>query len=296
MIVLFLIVFLVLFSFCVTFRLIVLHPVAVMKYLFQDIYEKIKYKKRNEMGFGKIIAYVALFGMGKTLSLVQYVRALYFRYDGKPIWCKERQRFVTQRVQILSNVTLNDVPYKHFESLNQIVKIAEEQHKWDMQNDCITVTLVVGDEFSVQLNSREFKRNFNAQVLNSILTCRHHRISIIYDAQRFNHVDALLRQVTFVVISCRKFWRFLYHDYYDAYELENCTNPQYIKPIKRSGFFVTNELFDAYDTFACVGNLIKDAKAGKMVDDSEILSRQGTVPVGMDNVQPSRKWKRTFSR
>ena len=50
------------------------------------------------------------------------------------------------------------------------------------------------------------------------MTCRHHYISLYYTAQRFGHVDALLRQVT---SYCDKLWRFQRLKYYDAWELEN---------------------------------------------------------------------------
>ena len=66
----------------------------------------------------------------------------------------------------------------------------------------MTVTIVAMDELSVQMNSRSFKDNFNAYFLNTLLCCRHYHISFYGSAQRFQHVDKLLRDVTHTVIQC----------------------------------------------------------------------------------------------
>ena len=131
----------------------------------------------------------------------------------------------------------------------------------------MTCVLVLGDEFSVQMNSRSFKTNIDPLFLNTILTCRHHHISLIYTAQRFSHVDALLRQVTSYVVQCDKLWRVMRQKYFDAWELENANSPSLCKPLRRSGWFVSNIDYNAYDTLACVGNLVKSMKDGDMISE-----------------------------
>lgn len=88
------------------------------------------------------------------------------------------------------------------------------------------------------MNSRNFKTNIDPLFLNTILTCRHYYISLYYTAQRFGHVDALLRQVTSCVIDCDKLWRLQRLNTYDAWDMENATNIQLLQPIARGCWFV----------------------------------------------------------
>lgn len=289
-----LIIILLLFCFSVVVRTILLHPINATRYSVLDIYNFIRKCKWREMAYGYIRAYVGLFGRGKTLSAVHFVRKQYKKYNGKKVWCKRRKKFVTQIVHIISNVELKDVPYEKFISLAQIVNVAQTVTAKDDENDTLTVTIALADELSVQMNSRNFKTNIDALFLNTILTCRHYHLGFVYTAQRFSHVDALLRQVTSVVISCEKVWRVQCQSFYDAWEMENATSPAMLKPLRRTGFFVTNKDFNAYDTFACVGNLAKSCAEGDMLPPEKILELQCNNPANMDSVMnPSRKYRRT---
>ncbi len=187
------------------------------------------------------------------------------------------------------------IPYENFISLEQIVFCAENNDAYDLDHDILTVTLVLGDEFSVQMNSRNFKTNVDPLFLNTILTCRHYHISLFYTTQRFAHVDALLRQVTGAVIACNKLWRFQRQNVYDAWEMENATNPMLLNPLGRHCWFVRNRDYEAYNTRACVGNLKKSFKAGDMIKEEEILALQmNQQQANMDGiVKPSRKWLRS---
>lgn len=281
----------------VTVRIIVLHPIKSICNAVVDFYYYIRFKKWRESNYGFIKAYVGLFGKGKTLSAVHYVVSVYKKYNGKKVYCKRRKKWVTQVVHILSNVELTNVPYEKFISLAQLVQISQGITKKDDENDTLTITIALADELSVQMNSRNFKTNIDAFFLNTILTCRHYHIGLVYTAQRFGHVDALLRQVTSLVVSCDKMWRVQRQSFYDAWEMENVSSPSMLKPIKRTGFFVTNGDYKAYDTFACVGNLAKSCAEGDMLSSEEILQLQCNNPVNMDAVaNPSRKYLRTRKR
>ncbi len=238
------------------------------------------------------MAYTGLFGKGKTLSAVHRVTSAYKRYNNKLVWCPRRRKLVTQKVKVLSNVELK-IPYERFESLKQMVYCAEHNVELDDENNTLTVTLVLGDEFSVQMNSRNFKTNIDPLFLNTLLTCRHFHMSLYYTAQRFGHVDALLRQVTSVVVNCDKLWRFQRQNYYDAWEMENAASPSLLRPIRRGCWFVTDADYAAYDTLATVGNLTHACKEGDMLSESEILALQQNTPSDMDAVaKPSRKWQK----
>ena len=258
----------------------------------RDVFHYFARKAYNECKTGELLAYVGLFGKGKTLSVVRRVVNAYHRYNDKPVWCKRRKMFVTQKIKVLSNVHLQ-IPYERLESLEQIVLCAERNYREDEETDALTVTLVLGDEFSVQMNSRNFKTNIDPLFLNTLLTCRHYHISLFYTAQRFGHVDALLRQVTGYVISCSKTWRFQVLRRYGAWEMENAANPALLKPEKQSCWFVRNKDYTAYDTYACVGSLKKSMRAGEMMTPEEILALQCNHPANMDAVErPSRGWVR----
>lgn len=273
-------------------QLAVKNPFKTAFYAIKDFFNYIRFRKWRLCPTGKLICYTALFGKGKTLSAVHYIVSMYKQYNGLMVYDSGRKQWVKQIVHIISNVDLS-IPYEKFVSLEQIVRVAEKFRDMDISNNTLTVTLVLGDEFSVQMNSREFKKNINPLFLNTLLTCRHHYISLVYDAQRFAHVDALLRQVTSYVVECNKVWRFMCHTYYDAFSLENASEPSLVKPYKRTGFFVRDSDYRAYDTLACVGNLKKSFDDNDMLSESEILDLQCNNGVNMDAVlTPSKKFKR----
>lgn len=275
-------------------RCIVCHPVATVLYGCKDLYLYLRHNLKNLYPTGELVAYVGLFGKGKTLSAVHKVVTAYKKYDGKTVWCSRRKKLVTQRIKVISNVALT-IPYEDFVSLEQIVVDAERKADYDDANDTLTITLVLGDEFSVQMNSRNFKTNIDPLFLNTILTCRHYHISLFYTAQRFQHVDALLRQVTSYVIDCDKTWRFQGNNRYVAWEMENAANPLLLTPVRRNAWFVKDSDYNAYNTLACVGNLKKDMKEGNMLSEAEILALQmNPEQVNMDGVvKPSGKYLRT---
>lgn len=292
--ILFIIVFACIMSVCV--RVIVTHPVSTVWYGLIDLYKYFRFHRWDECATGTISCYVGLFGKGKTLSAVHKVVSLYKRYNDKKIFDFNRKKWVTQKIHIISNVSLA-IPYEDFVSLSQIVAVADRMRSLDEQNNTRTCTIVLGDEFSVQLNSRSFKSNIDPLFLNALLTCRHHHISLIYTSQRFNHVDALLRQVTSYVYTCNKIWRIMVHEQYDAFDLENASDPTLIKPKRRFGWFIRDAAFNAYDTLACVGNLTKSCKEGDMLTEEQILDLQRNNPVNIDGiVNPSRKLKRASKK
>lgn len=274
-----------------TFRCGFFHPFLLIFYGGKDLIQYVQHKEYNLCHTGELVAYTGLFGKGKTLSAVHRVVTAYKQFDGKPVWCPRRKKIVTQRIKVISNVSLS-IPYEEFISLEQIVLAAERNQAYDDEHDTLTITLVLGDEFSVQMNSRSFKTNINPMFLNTILTCRHYYISLFYTAQRFGHVDALLRQVTSYVQECDKFWRFQRLNAYDAWDLENATNTQLVTPFQRSCWFVRQSDYDAYNTLACVGNLKKSMSEGDMMTEEEILRlQQNTQQANMDGVaKPSRRW------
>lgn len=277
-------------------RCVILHPVSLTVYGVKDLFHYFRNRQYNFCGTGELVAYTGLFGRGKTLSAVHRVVQTYKAFDGKKVWCPRRKKIVTQKVKVISNVALK-IPYEELKSLKQIVQAARGQQVIDDEHDTLTVTLVLGDEFSVQMNSRNFRTNIDPLFLNTILTCRHYYISLYYTAQRFSHVDALLRQVTSYVVECNKLWRFQRLAKYDAWEMENATNPRLIIPYARSCWFVRDKDYRAYDTLAVVDNLEHAVAEGDMMSADEILNLQRNQGANMEAVdKPSRRWLRRFGK
>lgn len=269
-------------------RCAVLNPIFVLQYVFWDVVGYIRQRSWNVCPSGELICFSGLFGKGKTLSAVREVCRIYEQYNGKFCWCPRRQKLVRQRVEILSNVKLG-IPYQDFVNLYQLVEIADSKVEREDKENLIIVTIVLGDEFSVQMNSRAFKSNLTPDTLNSILTCRHSRMSLFYTAQRFAHVDKLLRQVTSLVIECDKVWRFVRHSYYDAWDLETIGNPRMVVPLRRKCWFVINEDYMQYDTYARVGVLKKSLDADDMISEKEVIDKQGWDGGRTDGVRRLKK-------
>lgn len=282
-------------SVCV--RLAVLHPIQTVKNACKDIYWYFKHHDYDRYDGGLLNCYFAHFGGGKTLSVTHYVQKLFFRYNNKKVWCKDRKKFVLQKVHIISNVTLNNVPYEELASLSQIVCCAYKNKKIDEKQDTRTVLLVLLDEASSQLNSREFKTNINADFLNTLITSRHFHMSIFYTSQKFKLVDALLRSVTQRCISCHKVWRFMVQKYYDADELEYAANPELVKPYRRTGFFILDKDYNNYDTLATVDQLKKSVDNNEMLSEAEIIALRGNINPDDDAVlNPSRKLRKVWKK
>ena len=265
------------------FRCAVTHPISAVKNAVVGVRDTVKFKRQNNYRTGDLNIYCGYFGSGKTLSLVHKVVGIYRHYDGLTVWDSARKKFVTQRVLVLSNVDLC-IPYVHLESLAQIVAVSDANKRFDDEHDTLTCTVVCMDELSVQMNSRSFKDNIDAYFLNTLMCCRHYHISFYGSAQRFAHVDKLMRDVTMSVIQCRKVWRFQLNTYYDAWEMENATNPEMIKPLARRCWFVRNSDYAAYDTLAVVQNLQKKYNSGDILSETEILANQSPTAPNMDAV------------
>lgn len=278
-------------------RLIVCHPIKTVAYGVKDFVYYIKHRQFDYYEAGVLNCYCAHFGGGKTLSIVHYVNLLFKRYNNKKVWDRGRKKFVTQKIHIISNVDLKSVPYEPLTSLSQIVNCAYHDKAIDDQLDTRTVVLVFLDEASVQLNSRSFKTNIDPTFLNTLLTSRHYHISFLYSSQKFKLTDALMRSVTQKCINCEKVWRFMVQNEYSADELEYASDPTMVKPIRRTGFFVTNKDYDSYDTLACVDKLKKAVDENDMMTEEQILAMRGDLNPNNDNIaHTSRRFRKRYKK
>ena len=271
-----LLVCIILYAYSLTFRLLLENPINFIHYIPFDILKYIlKYKNIPKKPF--INVYCGLFGQGKTLSAVHDVINFYNEYNNKKVYDDRIKEYVTQKVFVLSNVDIKGIKYRKFTSLQQLVNIGRWRHHTDKKHKTRTITIVLGDEFSVQMNSRSFKTNIDPLFLNTLLTSRHALVHGFYlTSQRFEHMDALLRQVSTNVIECKKVWRIQKLSYYDAYDREHCSDPTKLKPNHIEGFFVLDKHYNAYNTLAVVENLSKSCSDGDMITEKEI--RENITP------------------
>lgn len=274
-------------------RTVIFHLPSAIKYTFIDIYHYFKFKKWQIPPQLGLVCYQGLFGKGKTLSAVHDVVKIYNRYNDLIVYDSRDQVWKLQKIQVISNVSLA-IPYVPFESLQQIVNVSKQQDQIDDALGIITYTIILGDEFSVQMNSRSFKENISTPFLNTLLTSRHYRIcALLMTSQRFNLCDKLLRDVTSHVIDCNKIWRVMSSKKYDAWELENASDVTNIKPLYRYGWFIHDSDFQQYNTYAVVDQLIKKCEEGDLLSDEEILQlREAQAPdIGLVS-NTSRKYRK----
>lgn len=269
-------------------RLTLFHPVLTARYAVTDIYHYFKYHKWHNFKMGKFNCYDAtlgcVFGSGKTLSALWQVRRDYKKYNDKLVFDVHRFKWVTQKVHILTNLSLKSLPYEKLVNLGQIINSCERYRDMDLQNDTLTCIVVLIDEAQNQLHCRSFKDNLSPMMLKALTECRHYNMSIYYDCPRFSQVDALLRQCTSLNIKNHKIWRWQCQQVYDAQDIENSNNVNNVKPLKRAGFFIENDIFAEYDTKEIIDNLVKAKDRGDLMSDDEILQLQMNTPTDLNNV------------
>lgn len=265
-------------------RIVVLHPFKTIYYGVKDTYLYFKHHQYDYLKMGDMTSYNADFGGGKTLSMAHFAVLMFKRFNNKKVWCRDRKKFVTQKVHIISNFELKTIPYEPLVGLSQAVCCAYRNKKIDYENDTRTCVLVMIDEASSQLNSRSFKTNIDPDFLNVLVTCRHYHISMWYSSQKFKLTDALMRAVTQKCVWCQKTWRLLVLKNYDADELEYASDPTMVKPRKTYGFFVTDADYGAYDTLATVDRLKKSVDENDMMSEKEILEMRGQLNPDNDAV------------
>ena len=247
-------------------RTLILHPFKSIYYSILDSFHFIAWKLYNVPNSGFIDCYCGLFGQGKTVSAVQRVRSIYKRFNGKRFF-SPRYGWPCVKINVLSNVELVGMDYEKLTSMQQVVDWTA--YAPEHRNEFLYVII---DEASAILNSRDFQRNFDFFSINALVTCRHYNLGLILTSQRFLLIDKLAREVCQTVFQCKKTWRVIVHGVYDAFELENASNPTDVKPKLFKSIFCDDRVFGTYDTLATVGQIKKACVEGKMKSSEEILA------------------------
>ncbi len=217
---------------------ILLSYASALRFAPKDLYRYFRYRQWRDWGGFGLRIYVGMFGTGKSLSAVRFVRNSYHRYH----------------LNVLSNIHLSDIPYTPLVNYQQII-------------DAPKNTIILVDEVSTLFNSRTWK-DFNINLLFQLLQCRKDRKQLVCTAQRFSHVDKLLRDITAEVIVCRKRWRVCMNYAYDGADYENTPAQFAIKPLFKLAYVATDRLYHAYDT----DEVIDNAKKTDFISNDEILA------------------------
>ena len=267
------------------FRFYILHPFTCLKNTFRDIYLYYKHKKYNECKeFGKVFMFVAsgskAFGSGKTLSMIRWVRLLYKKYNNLDVWDDEKNGFVKQRIIVISNVEFKDIPYIPFRGRSQFTEIDKLEHT---EHDIIIFCI---DEASTEFNSRNYKDNLPTDFLVRLLQVRKNKCSLVLTSQRFGFTDKVLRSICSTVTTCKIWWRIVRLQDFDAYALENCSNPEMITPLSTRFYFADDQLFKSYDTTYTVEKLKQQLDDNEILSTSEILSQIGDSGNNVEVVTP----------
>lgn len=231
-----------------------------------DLYRYIKNKEWTQFkGFGLHI-YVGLFGKGKTISMVEKALAIAKAYP---------------QVTILTNIKLFNFP-EH----TNIIPLTNFQQIIDSPGD----TLILLDEISSILNSRRWdKEGVPPALLSQLLQIRKQRKMILATAQRFMHVDKLIRDITFSVRECDTMaGRWTFTKTFDAWEYERSNEMKPAYPYAFDCFIQSDALRESYDTY----ELIDSMKKEEFLSDAEVISKQGVsgdVFVSVDSKKPKKK-------
>lgn len=265
-------------------RYAIKHPIKVTKTGCKDIYLYFAHKEYNVCHeYGKIQMLVAkgaqVFGCGKTLTAVAKINDIYRRYDGKEVWDDEKNEFVIQHIHIISNVELNGIPYYKWVGEQQFTQF----EKFGFEKQDVTIFLL--DEAGAVFNSRKFKENISMEFLTKLLQSRKNKMALYLTSQRFGFTDKILRETCSTVTACKKIWRFVILNEYDAYEAERCDNLALLEPLSSRVWFATNNDFALYDTSELVDKLKKIEEEGGFLTTEEILASRGDTVLDIDMVQ-----------
>lgn len=260
--------------------------------LLKDTFMYFKDKKWKEFKKYGIKVYVGMFGHGKTLSSSHYAHKFYKKYGDDLLF--------------ISNYELKDMPYTKLVSFEQLVDIQEvwqsiENLKKEIgrfedkkkvygnlpiiqkQIDKLTKNkiekekefdykgvVVCISEIELLLNNRKYA-DFPIELLHTLCQQRKFKMYIMCDAQRFGMIDIAFRRISTWVEDCNKHWRFQCNKVYDAWEMENAINPQFVKPLLRTCFFVRDKDYNGYDTTESVTRY----NSADFISNKESLERKG---------------------
>jgi len=228
----------------------------LIKILFKDLVKALR-DKINKVDkpihlYG-IYGYFGLPGKGKTMTMSYILDELRQRYGNK--------------IHIITNYNYigQDEPFVHWK---QLLK------------DYPKPLVVAWDEVQNEFNSRAFK-DFPVELLTLLTQNRKgHGKQIHYTAQRWNRVDKVFRELTFLCGQCNtifgRWGRVKYYDWEDYEQLCSTTEVQFkmkIRPKTTVNYIQTDELRESYNSYA----MLESAKSKEYMSREELSKIKGVV-------------------
>lgn len=262
------------------------HPILTIKNAYKDIKLYVTHKEYNRL---KKVGYCDLFtaysnqtfGCGKTLTMVKTALSLYYKYDGKPVWSEEKQDFVIQHVNLISNIKLNGVRYYRFIDEHQFTDF----DKFGFDPEDVNIFMI--DEIQALYDSRNFKDNISPDFMTTFLQCRKNNVIILGTAQRFSRCDKFLREMTSTVITCTKTWRYIYLRYFNAQTVEHMEDVTMLVPDVKTSWFATDQAYLSYDT----KELVEKLKRTNYISSEEIINNRDSSGNDFDMMRFKNKIK-----
>ena len=219
---------------------------SFLKWKFIDIYRGFKNRKDKKIHLYGIYGFFGLPGHGKTISMSYELLSLRQRY-GNDIYIFTNYGF-----------DYEDKPFDNWRML------LDEYDK---------PAVFAWDEVQNEFNSRDFK-NFPVELLTLLTQNRKgNGKRIYYTAQRYNRVDKVFRELSFLVGDCRTIMgRYTRVRWFDTEDYEmllsspDVNKRMKIKPRKKLSFIQTDFIRDCYNSF----QMLESAKSKEYMARNEI--------------------------
>lgn len=218
-----------------------------------DLYRFIKNKEWRQFKKFGLHIYTGMFGSGKTSSMVHDAYMMAKKYKD---------------LAIMTNMEL-----KNFPAWTKIIPLNNAQQIVDWVGKlCVLI-----DEMPLVFNARDWKTDgIPAALLSILLQVRKENKIILGTAQRFQHIDSQLRDVTDTVRECSCFaGRWNYIKVFNGLEYENTIgNTQKTAVIRRVYAFIqTDAIRNLYDTKEMVTRMKKDKYMTSRKMEVKIVNR-----------------------
>lgn len=239
----------------VFFQLVFIVLNQILAFLFLKIVDLVKHIKNKEWKqFNKygLHIYCGMFGSGKTSSMVRDAYIMCRKY---------------KNLTVMSNMELYNFP-KH----TKIIPLRDAEQIVNF----VGMLLVLLDEMPLVFNARDWKTDgIPSALLSILLQVRKENKIILGTAQRFQHIDSQLREVTDTVRQCSCIagrWNFI--KVYNGLEYQNTIgNTQKLARILRMYAFVqTDAIRKLFDTREMVTRMKKQKYMPERTVNVKVIS------------------------
>lgn len=225
----------------------------LLKFLYwkiKDVIEVFKNRKDKKIHLYGIYGYFGLPGQGKTMSMSWELMNLRKKYGDS--------------IYIFTNYGFKQED-KVFDNWRMLLETYDKP------------AVFAWDEVQNEFNSRDYK-NFPVELLTLLTQNRKgNGKRIYYTAQRYNRVDKVFRELSFMVGDCRtKFGRYTRVKWFDTEDYEQLQNSyrvedkMKIKCYKKDKFIQDDDIRNCYDSY----QMLESAKKKEYQSQQEVVAKR----------------------